>query len=357
MDMSRLLYSVWTLLFTLFALGVRGGNDHEYSLLDNNMELYNFALSRIYGDGRCLFRTVVQDLHAGSNIDFETETILADQLRHELVQYMIRHRLELFPGDRESGGHFWIEDGTFENRMDRMINANEYAGEPELIAIANYLNCQLWIWYSDEGSNIFDAQHPPTVYGNNGNIIHILHTPDRPGQPGHYDLFTRNNTLTSTPIKPPPRANVEYSPIQTAVLNSDDHMHHELSDVSSFQVSFPANISSFQESPDPFKVFNFSHSDQNNHFADRVTCKSKLLFFNDSVLESSKEINSHNHDNESNVSNITLMSSHSHQLDALDSDFDDVNPKVPEPSSQTILCKFNLFNSTLNTGYNNYYKL
>lgn len=244
------------------------GGAGSSTAMDQSVEPYldHENVVSIYGDGRCLFRAVANEHHrlshgTGTPIGDTLERFLADQLRQQVVAFMAREGPSLFSAALQ---YHWDFHGGFHNRLEAMQSPSEYGGEPEMAALAAMLNVQIVVHYRNRAGSI-DKAHPPTLYGNSdatGKII-LLHTPDRAGQPGHFDLI-RPNSMDSDhsrcqslyrdaevyqpspkkrigmPMHEMPRAEIEYGSthfVQDCVM---------LQDADSYEVSCPRTPLKYQ---------------------------------------------------------------------------------------------------------------
>ena len=179
--------------------GIISFTDHDKSLdgkhLDKSNQVQNaMKVKHISGDGRCFFRAVVTALN--DDMDPQEETVQADLLRRSVVDYMRTNRDELFP---KLESEYWDVLGGFEEHLNHMMRTSEYAGEPEIIATARLHDITIRVHYATEPGVYTSGLHF-TDFGNGSTVINVLHLPDRPNQPGHFDLLLPEDCIIYTDV-------------------------------------------------------------------------------------------------------------------------------------------------------------
>ncbi|KAB1213003.1 hypothetical protein CJ030_MR5G025814 [Morella rubra] len=99
----------------------------------------------IPGDGRCLFRSVVQGtcLRAGKPSPSERlQKELADELRSKVADEFIKRRK-----DTE-----WFLEGDFDSYVVQMRQPHIWGGEPELLMASHVLQMPITVFMKDENS-------------------------------------------------------------------------------------------------------------------------------------------------------------------------------------------------------------
>ena len=97
--------------------------------------------SKVMGDGRCLFRSVVRGRAVAKNEmvpKAHAEKKAADKLRARAVAELRRHRGLLLK--------FYVIEENFESYIERMALPRTYAGEPELLMLAKVLRMPIAVY-------------------------------------------------------------------------------------------------------------------------------------------------------------------------------------------------------------------
>ena len=158
-------------------------------------------VKKIYGDGQCLFRSVVvacdnallscerneggwpKDVGLASH-----ETKKADELRKRTIKMWKANKLvyQSHASDLELT-HFW-DDGhqDISERIAEMEKSDMYAGQPEISALVQVIKRPIAVHYMGTNKNTLFGE----AYQESADTVHFLNYPDR-GQnsPGHYDLL------------------------------------------------------------------------------------------------------------------------------------------------------------------------
>ena len=103
-----------------------------------------FRVLRIAGDGRCLFRSVVQaHAHAstGALLDAAAELAAADALRARAMDELARRRDE----------YSWAVEGDFEAYVAAMRRPHAWGGEMELLMAAQVLRAPIAVAMAQPG--------------------------------------------------------------------------------------------------------------------------------------------------------------------------------------------------------------
>ncbi|XP_004502312.1 OVARIAN TUMOR DOMAIN-containing deubiquitinating enzyme 4-like [Cicer arietinum] len=106
----------------------------------------NLPITRIPGDGRCLFRSVVYGacLRTGEPPPSHTkQRELADELRAKVVDEFIKRR-----ADTE-----WFLEGDFNTYTIQMRKPQAWGGEPELLMSSHVLQMPITVVMQDTNSN------------------------------------------------------------------------------------------------------------------------------------------------------------------------------------------------------------
>ncbi|XP_044494056.1 OVARIAN TUMOR DOMAIN-containing deubiquitinating enzyme 4-like isoform X2 [Mangifera indica] len=141
----------------------------------------------IPGDGRCLFRSVIQGfwLRAGKQLPSDSfEKDLADELRNKVADEFVKRR-----ADTE-----WFVEGDFDTYVVQMRQPHIWGGEPELLMASHVLKMPITVYMRDK---TFGALKIIAEYGQEygkENPIRVLYH----GY-GHYDVL--RNPGGGTPSK------------------------------------------------------------------------------------------------------------------------------------------------------------
>mmetsp|Transcript_10330 Transcript_10330/g.18612 ORF Transcript_10330/g.18612 Transcript_10330/m.18612 type:complete len:504 (-) Transcript_10330:44-1555(-) len=114
-------------------------NKRQGSVIDVGRFL---TVSRVRGDGRCLFRSVARGRAFAMGLrdqwDENMERMEADRLRFRCIEELRQHRELLLT--------FCVIEGDFEKYCRRMSNPRTFGGEPELLMLALVLHCPIAVY-------------------------------------------------------------------------------------------------------------------------------------------------------------------------------------------------------------------
>ena len=154
----------------------------------------SYTVIETEGDGRCLFRSVVTALNPqlqvverdqhGRILDWNSrvqETLMADDIRNQAVQYLVTHQDEYHHLEGE-GVNADLPDNvrytSLMHRMEAMMQPTTMAGELEISALSKACSVQIVVHST---SNV--------VHGNEfENVVHIKFT-QISGAVGHYECL------------------------------------------------------------------------------------------------------------------------------------------------------------------------
>ena len=158
-------------------------------------------VKKVYGDGRCLFRSVAVAcdnvlLYYVRNEDgwptgvdlAKLETEKADQLRKRTIQ-MWKANKEVYESHALDLGlaHFW-DDGYLDisERIADVEKSGTYAGEPEILALVHVIKRLTAVHYPSTGKSTLFGE----AYQKSADTVHLLSYSDRGRNSlGHYDLL------------------------------------------------------------------------------------------------------------------------------------------------------------------------
>eukprot|EP00741_Cyanophora_paradoxa_P020560 tig00000227_g19847.t1 len=104
----------------------------------------SYDVLRSAGDGRCLFRSIVQGraFARGDRLTLDAETKEADQLRKQIC--------DAFPSYREQFELFGaLQPGTMDAYLKRLANPAFWGGELEMLIAADLLKLPIFVYLSD----------------------------------------------------------------------------------------------------------------------------------------------------------------------------------------------------------------
>ncbi|KAG0562439.1 hypothetical protein KC19_9G146300 [Ceratodon purpureus] len=134
---------------------------------------FDYHVTGIPGDGRCLFRAVAHGacLRSGKPAPNEgTQRQMADDLRNKALDELVRRR--------ETSE--WFIEGDFDAYVRRMRNPYTWGGEPELLMLSNVLQMPITVYMKHKGGIIAIAEYGQE-YGNENPIRVLYHGS------GHYE--------------------------------------------------------------------------------------------------------------------------------------------------------------------------
>lgn len=171
----------------------------------------------VVGDGRCLFRALVQGNHIAAAMDMKSkdtlltllppdeETARADDLRRRVCDLLLDRRADVEPFiDVEPSGSGGRAK-SYEDYVNRMRQVSAWGGEPELAMSAEVLDRDVLVFRAnaqksrDSYVEVSKYLKPTETMANNSYTTHInllFHTF------GHYDLLIPD---TFSEIRLPPR--------------------------------------------------------------------------------------------------------------------------------------------------------
>ena len=144
-------------------------------------------VKKIYGDGRCLFRSVVVacDMvllsctrnEGGWPKDADLakrETEFADKLRKKTVD-LWRANKSIYESHVHDLGldHFWMDDGygNIDKRISEMAKPKTFAGEAELLALVHIIKRPIAVHYQNAPHRSLQLGE---VYTGSANTVHLL---------------------------------------------------------------------------------------------------------------------------------------------------------------------------------------
>ncbi|CAI9100096.1 OLC1v1037026C1 [Oldenlandia corymbosa var. corymbosa] len=156
---------------------VDDGNISEVSYSHGKKVCTDYSVTRIPGDGRCLFRSVAHGacLRAGKPApDEKLQRELADDLRAKVVDELVRRREETE----------WFIEGDFEIYVSKMKKPHVWGGEPEILMACHVLQMPITVYMhnQDSGGLISIAEYGQE-YGKDNPINVLYH-----GY-GHYEAL------------------------------------------------------------------------------------------------------------------------------------------------------------------------
>nr|XP_024398148.1 OTU domain-containing protein At3g57810-like isoform X3 [Physcomitrium patens] len=128
---------------------------------------FDFHVTGVPGDGRCLFRAVAHGacLKSGRPApDESTQRQMADELRNRALDELIRRR--------ETSE--WFIEGDFDAYVRRMRLPHTWGGEPELLMLSHVLQMPITVYMKDKGGIISIAEYGQE-YGNDDPVRVLYH--------------------------------------------------------------------------------------------------------------------------------------------------------------------------------------
>ena len=135
-----------------------------------------FRVLRIAGDGRCLFRSVVQaHAHAstGALLDPAAELAAADALRARAMDELMRRRDE----------YAWAVEGDFESYINAMRRPHAWGGEMELLMAAQVLRAPIAVAMAQPELRVI-AMYGEEFAAEQAQVAHVLFHGE-----GHYEAL------------------------------------------------------------------------------------------------------------------------------------------------------------------------
>lgn len=114
--------------------------------------------SRVKGDGRCMFRSIVRCIAIDQGISTLPESVertSADFLRQVAVRAIIQNRAYIEDASM-------VEGKSFEQYVRDISRTHSYGGEPELLMLSRVFNLSIHIYLDDENR---DSYRVITSYG------------------------------------------------------------------------------------------------------------------------------------------------------------------------------------------------
>ena len=136
-----------------------------------------FRVLRIAGDGRCLFRSVVQaHAHAstGALLDAAAELAAADALRSRAMDELVRRRDE----------YAWAVEGDFGSYVDFMRQPHAWGGEMELLMAAQVLRAPIAVAMAQPVELRVIATYGEEFRAEQARVAHVLYHGE-----GHYEAL------------------------------------------------------------------------------------------------------------------------------------------------------------------------
>jgi OTU domain-containing protein 6 len=135
-----------------------------------------FRVLRIAGDGRCLFRSVVQaHAHASTGVllDAAAELAAADALRSRAMDELLRRRDE----------YAWAVEGSFEEYVAEMRRPHAWGGEMELLMAAQVLRAPIAVAMAQPQLRVI-ATYGEEFGAEQARVAHVLYHGE-----GHYEAL------------------------------------------------------------------------------------------------------------------------------------------------------------------------
>ena len=174
-------------------------------------------VKKIYGDGRCLFRSVAvacdmvllscarNEGRWPKDSDLaKRETEFADKSRKKTVD-LWRANKSIYESHVHDLGldHFWMDDGygNIDKRISEMAKPKTFAGEAELLALVHVIERPIAVHYQNAPHRSLQLGE---AYTGSANTVHLLNYPDDQDNPGHYDLLLHGDSDVNTSEIPKP---------------------------------------------------------------------------------------------------------------------------------------------------------
>jgi len=137
-----------------------------------------YKVHKITGDGRCLFRAIVQGMSRIDSTPLHNlmETIKADELRSQVADRM--------PQYRKKFEQFHVLEGSFEDYIRKLRQPSFWGGEPELLVMTDILQTPIYVYIRDKSRNFVAIQIYGKAYEFARKPVRVFYN----GQ-SHYDLL------------------------------------------------------------------------------------------------------------------------------------------------------------------------